>query len=83
LKEALGDEELCASLGKQVRAKALAEMGWEGARRQFEHIYATELERIRKPQPKLVVTPSADSSTDAYEEGASVEEVIRASRKIS
>ncbi|NWJ96208.1 MAG: glycosyltransferase family 4 protein [Chloroflexi bacterium] len=79
LKEALTNDALSTRLGEELRAKAIAEMGWEGARCQFEQIYKAELEKQR--EPNQIITPAADSANDFYEEGFSAEDFFQPTRQ--
>jgi len=71
LKVLLDDTALCANLGRQLRAKAVAEMDWQGACQQLEQVYALELAKVRpglaQPKPQAIVTHAADSAAEIYE----------------
>ncbi len=80
LKEVLSDEPLRKRLGWEGRSKAVREMGWDGACRQLEQIYETEIAKQHKP--KQVVTPAADGAASLYSEGE-IEEILQTTKQVS
>lgn len=81
LQAVLGDEGRRVWLSQRLRAKAVSEMSWEGARRQLEQVYQTAVEKRRR-QPKLVVTPAADSAAAYYGDGGLAEEALPTTRRV-
>lgn len=64
LKGLLADDERRVRLGRQVRAKAVNEMGWNRARYQLEAVYQEVLDRKVRPVPQLELGVAADSGSD-------------------
>ncbi len=64
LKGLLADDARRQTLGQAVRAKAVAEMGWERARYQLEAVYQQALARKTKPARQLELGVAADSGSE-------------------